>query len=302
MSARLRQRTHRGEGVAGTPRRRPERVRPVASAHRRHGTNRCGSRPPADSRPPWNDRRSGALCARLPMACVRRGAASHSRGRGRHRRACALGWRRPENGQTHAHRRQPPGRDPRGGGERNAARGIRFRIGGAKAAQGERLSRQGDARGAFAPGGLCGLRRQPPRLPPPQRNPPGLLPDPRRRPRSALRGAGERGPGAAPRLRDAGRRRRGRAPGGAGRRGARGGGSRRPGARRSGRRRTERRPPAGRRSPARRFSRAGRRRRAGQRGRGEERERSGRTVRRRRRGPGRRRDGRSGAPSPPGES
>ncbi len=60
-------------------------------------------------------------------------------------------------------------------------------------AQGQHLPRQGHAGRAVAAGGVRRVRRQPPRLPRLQRDPPRLLPDPAGRPRSAARGHRARG-------------------------------------------------------------------------------------------------------------
>ena len=84
-----------------------------------------------------------------------------------------------------AHRRHPPRGNPGGRGSWQPDRGIRLRKRQPQAAEGQHLSRQGDARRAVAAGGFRRLRRKPPRLSGLQRNPSRLLPDPGRRPAGA---------------------------------------------------------------------------------------------------------------------
>ncbi len=88
-----------------------------------------------------------------------------------------------------------------------------FEVGDQEAAQRKYLSRESDARGAIAPGGVRGIWRQPPGLPRVLGNPSRLLPDPGRRPAGA---AGRTGSRSAPprrgRIRDR-RNRHGRQPG-----------------------------------------------------------------------------------------
>ena len=93
------------------------------------------------------------------------------------------------HGTAHAHRCEPPRRDPGGRRRWNTTGRIRFRNRDPQAPQGQHLSRQGHPHRTVAAGGVRGIWRQPPRLPGLLGNPSRLLSDPGRRPRTADRRA-----------------------------------------------------------------------------------------------------------------